>query len=154
MAIRQVSDRLAGATQAIDQIEGAEVEVIELDALSVIAGRSAGAEIIARAPADRPDAIFAANDLVAMGVLQALLMQGDASPAVRVPEDIALIGYDDIDFASAAVVPLSSISQPSAQIGQTAVEILLDEAANPDAARRQVVFAPQLVVRESTRPRA
>ena len=53
--------------------------------------------------------MFAANDLVAMGVLQALNMSG----GIFVPDDIALIGYDDIDFASAAVVPLSSIRQPS-----------------------------------------
>jgi LacI family transcriptional regulator len=54
------------------------------------------------AAASRPDAIFAANDLVAMGVLQALMMQPST---VRVPHDIALIGYDDIDFAASAVVP-------------------------------------------------
>ena len=67
------------------------------------------------------------------------------------PEEIALIGYDDISFASGSVVPLSSIRQPSALIGATAVDILLAEA--DDAAREavQVVFQPELVVRESTR---
>ena len=113
----------------------------------MIEGRNAGAAIIDRAAADRPDAIFAANDLVAMGVLQALMMQA----RVNVPDEIALIGYDDIDFASAAVVPLSSIRQPSALIGQTAVEILLEEAEDPDVPPRQIVFKPELVVRESTR---
>jgi LacI family transcriptional regulator len=73
-------------------------------------------------------------------------MQGD----VRVPEQIALVGYDDIDFASTAVVPLSSIRQPSGLIGRTAVEILLEEARNPMLAPRQVVFQPELVVRQST----
>ena len=153
MAIRQVSDRLAGAQSAAAEVPNAQIDVIELDALTVIAGRDAGAMILARAPHERPDAIFAANDLVAMGVLQALLMSSDGGPSVRVPEDIALIGYDDIDFASAAVVPLSSISQPSAQMGQTAVELLLNEAADPSADRRKVVFSPKLVVRESTAPR-
>ncbi|MEH6781932.1 MAG: substrate-binding domain-containing protein [Rhodoglobus sp.] len=153
MAIRQVSDRLAGAQSAADEVPNAQIDVIELDALTVIAGRDAGAMILARAPHERPDAIFAANDLVAMGVLQALLMSSDGGPSVRVPEDIALIGYDDIDFASAAVVPLSSISQPSAQMGQTAVELLLNEAADPSADRRKVVFSPKLVVRESTASR-
>ena len=147
MVIRQVADRLAGARRAAAESD-ARLEVIEIDALSVLEGRRAGASIVARSASDRPDAIFAANDLVAMGVLQALMMQG---VDVRVPDEIALIGYDDIDFASAAVVPLSSIRQPSALIGQTAVEILLDEAENPDARSRQVVFQPELVVRESTR---
>jgi len=148
MGIRQVTDRLEGARRAAAASD-ARLEVIEIEALSVIAGRTAGASIVARAPEDRPDAIFAANDLVAMGVLQALLMQG---VEVKVPGEVALIGYDDIDFASAAVVPMSSIRQPSTLIGQTAVEILLEEAADPTVQSRQVVFQPELVVRESTRP--
>ncbi len=68
------------------------------------------------------------------------------------PQDIALIGYDDIDFASAAVVPLSSIRQPAALIGYTAVDLLLKEAAsNGGSTPEQVVFQPELVVRASTR---
>jgi len=148
MEIRQVQDRLAGARMAVAAHPGTELETIVVDALSVLAGRAAGVDIAARAPADRPDAIFAANDLVAMGVLQALMMQ---HLDIRVPHDISLIGYDDIDFASAAVVPLSSIRQPSALIGHTAVEILLEQAADPSAPSRQVVFEPELVVRESSR---
>lgn len=147
LQLRQASDRLDGARQAAAEHPDVELRVIEIDALSVIAGRAAGAAIVESA--DRPDAVFAANDLVAMGVLQALMMQG---AGIRVPQDIALIGYDDIDFASAAVVPLSSIRQPSALIGQTAVEILLEEAADASIAPRQVEFVPELVVRASTSP--
>ncbi len=146
--IRQVVDRLEGARQAVAAHPGVTLEAIETPGLSVIAGRTAGNNILARPASDRPDAIFAANDLVAMGVLQALMMQGQGG--LRVPQDIALIGYDDIDFAAAAVVPLSSIRQPSALIGQTAVEILLEEAADPSVEPRQVVFQPELVVRAST----
>ncbi|MGX5682676.1 LacI family DNA-binding transcriptional regulator [Schumannella luteola] len=146
--IRQVADRLEGARQAVAGHPDAALEFIETPALSVLAGRDAGNAILARAADQRPDAVFAANDLVAMGVLQALMMQGQGG--LRVPQDIALIGYDDIDFASAAVVPLSSIRQPSALIGQTAVELLLAEAADPDVAPSQVVFQPELVVRAST----
>jgi LacI family transcriptional regulator len=70
---------------------------------------------------------------------------------VHVPRDIALIGYDDIAFASAAVVPLSSIRQPSVLIGYTAVDLLLREAAGgDDFEHEQIVFQPELVVREST----
>jgi len=148
MDIRQVSDRLEGAKQAIAANPGVTLEIIPIDALSVLEGRAAGLSVRDRAPADRPDGIFAANDLVAMGVLQALMLQGDG---IRVPDEIALIGYDDIDFAAAAVVPLSSIRQPSALIGRTAVEILLEEAADSSIEPRQVVFQPELVVRSSTR---
>jgi len=147
MTIRQVTDRLEGARRAAERHEGVTLEVIETEALTVFAGRDVGVGIVARDPADRPDAIFAANDLVAVGVLQALVING---AAVRVPEDVALIGYDDIDFARATVVPLSSVRQPAALIGGTAVQILLEEADDPDVAPRQVVFQPELVVREST----
>jgi LacI family transcriptional regulator len=147
--IRQVVDRLEGARQSVDAHDGVTLETITIDALSVIEGRGAGEAILERSPENRPDAIFAANDLVATGVLQALMMQGIQA---RVPDEIALIGYDDIDFASAAVVPLSSIRQPSALIGQAAVEILLDEADNPGTAPRQIVFQPELIVRASSSP--
>ncbi len=144
--IRQVSDRLEGARATVASRMDAALEIIELTALTVLEGRRAGEAIAARPPAERPDAVFAANDLVAMGLLQALVMQG----SIRVPHDIAIIGFDDIDFASAAVVPLSSIRQPSQLIGETAVQLLIEEAADPSLAPRQVVFQPELVVRAST----
>ena len=146
--IKQVADRLAGAQAVVDEHPDVSLEVVSVPMLSVIAGRLAGAAIVGRAATDRPDAIFAANDLVAMGLLQALMMQGGSD--LTVPGDIAIIGYDDIDFASAAVVPLSSIRQPSALIGQRAVEILVAEAADPTLPAQRIVFQPELVVREST----
>ena len=147
--IRQVSDRLLGARTAVDANADATLEVLELAALTVLEGRRAGEALLARPAEERPDAVFAANDLVATGLLQALVMHG----SMRVPEDMALIGFDDIDFASAAVVPLSSIRQPSQLIGRTAVQLLIEEARDPGLAPRQVVFQPELVVRASTGPR-
>jgi len=144
--IRQVSERLAGAREAVAAHPGVSLEVIGVDAMTVIAGRDAGEALLSRTPAQRPDGIFTANDLIAVGVIQALVMLGD----VRVPEEIALVGYDDIDFASATVVPLTSIRQPAQLIGRTAIEILLEEADDPTLKPRHVVFQPELVVRQST----
>ena len=79
-------------------------------------------------------------------MLQGASILGD----VRVPEDLAIIGYDDIDFAQSTVVPLSSIRQPAREIGATAVELLLDVLSDPSARPRQVRFRPELVVRAST----
>ncbi|HEY8719548.1 LacI family DNA-binding transcriptional regulator [Pengzhenrongella sp.] len=146
-SIRQVADRLEGARRAVAEHPGVTLEVWNTDALSVLAGRAVGEQIRDRPAAERPDAVFAANDLLAIGVLQALNMFGD----VHVPNDIALIGYDDIAFAAAAVVPLSSVRQPSALIGYTAVDLLLREAAEGDGfPREQIVFQPELVIRAST----
>ncbi len=150
MGIRQVADRVEGARRAVEAEPDATLEVIETESLTVLEGRAAGEAIRERAAGERPDAVFAANDLLAMGVLQALNMLG----SVRVPDDVALIGYDDIDFASAAVVPLSSIRQPASLIGYTAVDLLLKEAASGEGfTAEQVVFQPELVVRDSTRRR-
>ncbi|MBB4854184.1 LacI family transcriptional regulator [Mycobacteroides chelonae] len=143
MALRQVSDRLAGARGAVGECAGAALEVIEAGEPTVLAGRSAGEQLGARPVDRRPDAVFCANDLLAIGLLQGLSGSG-----VRVPDDIAVIGYDDIDFARSAAIPLSSIAQPSAKIGATAVELLI--AASEGAEPRHVMFRPVLVAREST----
>ena len=140
---RQVADRLRGARAAIDAVPGATLEIIERPALTVLHGRTAGEEIVARSPALRPEAVFAANDLLAVGLLQAFALGG----GVQVPNEIALIGYDDIDFASATVVSLSSISQPARTLGRTAVDLLLEEGDSPKGTVR---FQPELVVRDST----
>lgn len=146
LATRQVADRLEGARRAVAAVDGASLEVIETPALTVLQGRAAGEALVARDGADRPDAVFAANDLLAVGLLQGLSLMGD----LRVPDDIALIGYDDIDFAAATVVPLSSIRQPASLIGYTAVDVLLAQLGDGSDHERNVRFQPELVVRAST----
>lgn len=144
--IAQVRDRLAGAEAAVSQSPGANLELFETSQCTVLEGRRVG-ELIATLPAQtRPDALFAANDLVAIGVLQALISLGTLS----VPDDIALIGYDDIAFAPSAMVPLTSIRQPSRLMGETALNILNAEVHNSSLSPQQVVFQPELVVRSST----
>ena len=120
--------------------------MIPTTAMTVAEGAAAGNRILARPPRDRPDAVFAANDLVALGVLQALVEDG----RMRVPEEISLVGFDDIAFAAAAAVPLTSLRQPSATIGRTALRVLLEEAAGPELIPRQTVFQPELIIRRST----
>jgi LacI family transcriptional regulator len=146
-SLRQVADRFEGARRAVAEAPGASLATIGTTALTVAEGRSAAERIARTEASERPDAIFAANDLVAMGLLQGLVMSGD----VRVPDDVALIGYDDIDFAAAAVVPLSSVRQPAALIGATAVELLLRA---PVERAERVLYRPELVVRASTARRS
>nr|WP_235619846.1 LacI family DNA-binding transcriptional regulator [Gulosibacter faecalis] len=145
LSIRQVTDRLEGAQRAAAEVPGASVEFLGTPALTVDAGRDVGRLICDRSPGDLPDGVFAANDLLAVGLLQAFVMIGK----LRVPDDIALVGYDDIDFAASTVIPLTSVRQPAAEIGATAVDLLVDLTTGDGAEREhdRVVFQPELIVR-------
>ncbi|WP_220033223.1 LacI family DNA-binding transcriptional regulator [Curtobacterium sp. MCPF17_011] len=144
--IRQVADRHAGAVAAA-AVAGVGIEVLPTTSLSVLEGRRIGEEIERRPAAERPDAVFAANDLLALGLEQAFVMRG----SVAVPDGIAIVGYDDIAFAEAAVVPLTSVRQPARDLGRRAIELLLDQVEHGQrGALMQVEFTPELVVRQST----
>ncbi|RAO32643.1 Catabolite control protein [Micromonospora noduli] len=147
-SLRQVADRHAGLTAALG--DDPKPRLVTTPNLSVAAGRSAGRQIIDLTTDERPTAVFCANDLIALGVLQEMTAQG-----LRVPHDVAIIGYDDIEFAAAAAVPLSSIRQPREQLGRAATQLLLEEVNEPDThEHRHVVFRPELVIRESSSPAA
>jgi len=145
-AIEQVANRLTGARAGVAGRDGVRLEVFESQAMNAGAGRSVGEQIAALPAGDRPTAVFAANDLLAIGVLQAFLLAG-----LTVPGDLALIGYDDIQYAASAAVPLSSVRQPAFEMGRRAAELLIHEIeSGGDVVPEQVVFEPRLVVREST----
>ncbi|WP_129669748.1 LacI family DNA-binding transcriptional regulator [Phytoactinopolyspora endophytica] len=143
--LRQIRERREGAERAVSAGESAELEVVDTTAPTVASGRSAGDKIAMMSPVERPTAIFCANDLLALGVLQALTHAG-----VRVPQDIAIVGYDDIDFAAAAAVPLSSVRQPRQMLGRTAAELLHEETSDTDHEHQQIRFEPELIVRDSS----
>ncbi|WP_338702937.1 LacI family DNA-binding transcriptional regulator [Streptomyces sp. Q6] len=149
-ALNQVEDRRQGALRALDEagLPATALRELPTDRLDVAAGRDAGARLLGLSA--RPTAVFCANDLLALGVLQSLYAAG-----VRVPEDVAIVGYDDIEFAAAAAVPLTSVRQPAVTMGALAAELLLDEidAADHPGRRhehRRVVLQPELVVRGSS----
>ncbi|WP_457190530.1 LacI family DNA-binding transcriptional regulator [Nocardioides sp. P5_E3] len=143
----QVQERLQGARQAWHAAGMAHPDLVVLatTGLSVEDGRRAGERLAGIPKRRRPSAAFCANDLVALGLLQHAIASG-----TRVPEDLAIVGYDDIDFAGAAAVPLSSVSQPRAELGRTAARLLVEEASDPSHAHRQALFQPALVARRST----
>ena len=92
----------------------------------------------------RPDAIFAASDSMAFGALRAL-----QEANLRVPEDIALVGFDDLPFAAHTNPPLTTVRQPIQNTGVLAVEALIDRIENPDAEPRQAILPTELVIRAS-----
>jgi LacI family transcriptional regulator len=141
--LTQIKHRLRGAQEAVDGVHGAQLRFVETATMDADAGRQAADQLMSGP--QRPDAIFAANDLVALGVLQALTLAG-----IRVPDDVAILGYDDIDFAASAAIPLSSIRQPRAEMGAVATDLLLDAIEDSRAQVRDIVLDPELVVRRST----
>jgi LacI family transcriptional regulator len=146
--IRQCMDRGAGLAAAVTAAgfdPAQAVRRVEIPALNGDEGHKAVLRVLEDG---WPDAVFCANDVVALGVLRGLLEDGRS-----VPDDVALIGYDDIEFAATSAVPLTSVRQPALQIGRTAASLLLEEIAQPEThAHQQVMFRPELVVRRSTEP--
>lgn len=146
--LKQIRDRRTGALSALAEAGLGPQALTEVptETLDVAAGRDAGARLLGLA--NRPTAVFCANDLLALGVLQSLFAAG-----VNVPRDMAIVGYDDIEFASAAAVPLTSVRQPARAIGSLAAELLLEETDGDGThEHRQVVLQPELVVRSSSLP--
>jgi LacI family transcriptional regulator len=148
--LQQVRDRSLGARLGASAM-GPDGHLMTLSTprMDTKSGVSAAAEIALMTATERPTAVFAANDLLAIGLLQGFVTQG-----MRVPEDVAIIGYDDIAFAAAAAVPLSSIRQPREILGRRAAELLFEEveALEGDVPHQHqhVQFVPELIVRRST----
>ena len=93
---------------------------------------------------EKPEAIFAASDVMAMGAMRAVRESG-----LSIPDDIALVGFDDLPMVSLSDVPLTTIRQPVAQIGTKAVEILIDLVENGIDPPRHIIMETELVIRKS-----
>lgn len=145
----QVEDRWLGAQDVCAGNQGVRLSHVDTRDQTIAEGRAAGAVIEAMAKSERPDAVFAANDLLALGLLQALVLSED----IRVPEDIAIVGYDDIDYAQSAVVPLSTVRQSTELLAERAIELVLAESNDPEHEHQQLRLPPELLVRESSAPR-
>jgi LacI family transcriptional regulator len=151
--LQQVRDRRVGLVRAAEEagLGGDAIVDIPAQRLDVGAGRDAGARLIGLSP--RPTAVFCANDLLALGVMQTTFDAG-----VRVPEDLAVVGYDDIEFAEASLIPLTSVRHPAAEIGRLAAGLLLREIEPTDQEHGHqhtgIVLQPELVVRRSSAPRS
>jgi LacI family transcriptional regulator, galactose operon repressor len=92
-------------------------------------------------------AVFAANDLSAIGVVTALTQSG-----LRVPDDVSVVGFDDLRLAAYTSPPLTTVRQPATEIAQRATEILIDLTHGKKVREMRHLLAPKLVVRDSTAP--
>ena len=96
--------------------------------------------------AERPSAIFCFNDIMAMAMISTFQQAG-----IRVPEDISIIGYDNIDLAPYFSPPLTTIHQPKRRLGKSAVEILMDRVKDKEHAPQVFEMVPELVIRNSVK---
>jgi LacI family transcriptional regulator len=117
---------------------------IETSEMTIEAGARATARLLEAGKP--PDALFCANDLLALGAERATLSRG-----VRVPADVAIVGYDDIRFAATSLVPLTTVRNPSFELGYESTQLLLHEASEGSGHKhRRLLFEPELVIRAST----
>ncbi|WP_428957298.1 LacI family DNA-binding transcriptional regulator [Streptomyces sp. cg35] len=141
--IQQCADRATGAEIAAGRHPSVELTHIAVDEMTVAAGRAA-AHTLVTGPR-LPDAVFCANDFLAAGLVRGLVVKG-----VRVPEDVRVVGFGDLDVAAFSTVPLSTVRQPVEELGRTAVELLLDEVESGGGHQHLArILTPTMVVRES-----
>lgn len=144
-AATPVLDRLTGVRKAVAEAS-ADVRLDVLPAeLTAEAGRAIGEKLAAMHPAQRPTAVAAAIDVLAFGVLQAMIQH-----RIQVPADVSLVGYDDIPFARQLSVALTTVHRPHYDMGAMAGDMLTTALAGRTPDPRHVIFQPELVVREST----
>lgn len=123
--------------------------LVEVGGLDRAEGQAAIQRLMALA--DRPTAVFAANDAVALGVIQ-----GAHSLGIAVPEQLSVVGYDDVDLAGHSIPPLTTVAQHMTALGEAAIRLLLERLAGqaPTGEAQQVVLDSELIIRDSCAPPA
>jgi LacI family transcriptional regulator len=146
-AVRSADDRLQGYKAALADygISVLEELVIEGDFQQQTGYESAKRLLQSVDPP--PTAIFASNDLTAFGTMDAARERG-----LRIPDDISIIGFDDVPQASFVYPKLTTVRQPLEQMGQVAAKMLLEQIEDQSRPPQRVALATQLVIRDSCGP--
>ena len=146
--VQSSRDRMATYREVLQEHGLAEKEEwMGFSDFTQAAGRKAGRQMLSLP--ERPSAIFAANDMIALGVLEVAEEMG-----VLIPDDLSLVGYNDISYASLPRVQLTTVAQPTQEMGQIASEWLLSTIEEHKRHPLHCVLNPHLVVRRSTAPPA
>ena len=142
----QSNQRFVGITQAAAEF-GIELSSMNAPSLDFITGENMAPEIIAAGPL--PDAIFAGNDALALGIMNYFHKVG-----IPVPGQISVLGYDNVSYAESALVPLTTVSQTPYQLGWTmGSQLVFEFDASESHVHQHVVFQPKIVERASTAKR-
>ena len=144
LAVQPIEDREQGFTDRLAE-RGVSLCSRESGDYSYESGYQAAKRLLAHKPL--PNAIFCANDLMAMAALD--VVRTDLG--LRVPEDVSIVGFDDISMASWPKYDLTTIQQPVDRMVDATIEVLLDAIHQPQPERLVRFMAPSLVVRSSAR---
>ena len=138
----QSNQRFVGVTEAAKEFD-VQISVMSAPSLDFLTGEHIAPEIIKNTPL--PDAIFAGNDALALGIMNYFHKIG-----IKIPQDLSIIGYDNVSYAESALVPLTTVSQTPYQLGWAMGSQMLSEfEASEDHVHQHVVFQPQIVERAS-----
>ena len=150
--LQPVVDRGKGFHRAVGEHPDVTSEVLTPEWINRSDGWAAGVQLAPRVAAGEVDGIFAASDLLAAGIVQAL----SAATDVRVPEDVAIVGYDNNQAAWDSPIPISTIAQPGDDVGRLGAMLLQEEAAHGTGPHEHstIVLPPRLIARQSSLPRA
>jgi DNA-binding LacI/PurR family transcriptional regulator len=142
-ALSNARDRLEGYRNAL-KAAGVTIEekLIKEGNFKIESGYRFGKELAQSV--HRPQAIFVANNLMTLGAVRALRELN-----IRIPQDMAIVGFDDTPWADELRVALTVVSQPTYQLGQTATQLLLNRLAKPDAPFQTAILHTHLIIRES-----
>jgi LacI family transcriptional regulator len=141
--VSTADDRVRGFRDAMTGAPGARPPRVYRGTFSVESGAAMARAAMAADP--RPTALFAANNFIAIGVLHALAELG-----VRVPDDVAVVGFDDLPQEIVLFPFLTVAAQPAFEMGRTGVELLTDRLAGRAGRPREVVLPTELVIRGSS----
>jgi LacI family transcriptional regulator len=137
----QSNQRFVGITEAVKEF-GIDLSVVKSPSLDFLAGENLAPQIVA---AGLPDAIFAGNDSLALGIMNYFYKVG-----IDVPRQVSVIGYDNVSYAESALVPLTTVSQTPYQLGFTmGSQMLVEISADEDHVHQHAIFQPQIVERAS-----
>lgn len=136
-------DRLKGFEQALVEANLFDTELVLESDFTEAGGYATMQKLLHR----QPQAVFAANDMMAAGAYRAIYEAG-----LKIPDEIAVIGFDDLPIAGQLDPPLTTICQPIRRLGQLAVERLVEILRDPQTPARQVILAPELIIRQSCPP--
>ena len=135
--------RVEGYKRALEEAGiSSDDELIVAGDFRPLSGYAAASRLISLS--SQPTAIFACNDMMAIGALRAINETG-----IHVPEDISVVGFDDIALATFTYPSLTTVAQPSYEMGMRAAELLLNRLRNPGSPTRRELLSPSLVVRDS-----